>query len=111
MLNSVNNKPIYFKMEKTKDIEKLVQKNGSNIPYIFLNLRRGETDPLTIYTYPKSISLDDEIFIQFKNEEAETFFIRELNFLLESINELPVEYRNVSHDVEITYEQAIGKEK
>ncbi len=110
MLNFVK-EPIFVRFPKEESMIKITDATGRELPQILLNLRREVKNPLSIYTYPKAISLDNQIYIHFKTEEGERFFIQELHFLLEQVNNVSPEYRVANHQIESTYKEVLKGRK
>lgn len=99
--------PIYLRYPKDASMERLLDKDGREVNELMLLLNRSLDQPLMIYTFPTSISINNDWFVYFKSAEEERFFVQELHFLLEEVNGVEAKIRRSSHEVEVTYQQVL----
>jgi hypothetical protein len=84
-------------------------KKGRDLKEIRVNLDRNK--PVGIYTYESCISLDNETYIYFDSLESERFFIQELHFILETVNNVDMKRRSTTDEICVSYQEVLEGKK
>jgi hypothetical protein len=108
-MSNSNKESFLYKLDRVGGIINIQDSFGNQIYDSYIELKLNNEKPMGIYTYPKSISIDNKVFIQFEKEEDEYMFIQDLYFMLEELNNIDPKSRVTSPKVEVTYEELMKR--